>query len=231
MFFWWSCFHFFPFLYVETSVEPLINEFVSLYRIGCVHRPAADLLNVLFFMQNSMRRTMMDSQQSTGKSNTRLSCQTETYPVDLKCIYSPFTSNMVYKAERRRLLLRVFFPRKHSVFPNRPKPQYVYIRDRRDLEVDGRKIWVILARSSPEMACPEKSGVLRVKDYKQSLALESDGGCGTKGDTCWGNITAVTQFRDRIHWRIRSSGRLEMKHLFYGEFPIKKKRLISYNND
>ncbi|XP_060946805.1 phosphatidylcholine transfer protein [Limanda limanda] len=57
---------------------------------------------------------------------------------------------------------------------------YVYIRDRRDLEVDGRKIWVILARSSPEMPCPEKSGVLRVKDYKQSLALESDGASGTK---------------------------------------------------
>ncbi|KAF0033270.1 hypothetical protein F2P81_015560 [Scophthalmus maximus] len=57
---------------------------------------------------------------------------------------------------------------------------YVYIRERRDLDVDGRKIWVILARSSPATPCAEKSGVLRVNDYKQSLALESDGAGGTK---------------------------------------------------
>uniref|UniRef100_UPI0037E89885 phosphatidylcholine transfer protein n=1 Tax=Semicossyphus pulcher TaxID=241346 RepID=UPI0037E89885 len=57
---------------------------------------------------------------------------------------------------------------------------YVYMRERRDLDVDGRKIWVILARSSPETACAEKKGILRVKDYKQSVALESDGACGTR---------------------------------------------------
>ncbi|XP_070837242.1 phosphatidylcholine transfer protein isoform X2 [Chaetodon trifascialis] len=60
------------------------------------------------------------------------------------------------------------------------KLQYVYMRERRDLDVDGRKIWVILARSSPETACGEKSGVLRVKDYKQSVALESDGAGGSR---------------------------------------------------
>lgn len=57
------------------------------------------------------------------------------------------------------------------------------MRERRDLDVDGRKIWVVLAKNSAETACAEKSGVLRVKDYKQSLALESDGACGTKGAT------------------------------------------------
>lgn len=57
---------------------------------------------------------------------------------------------------------------------------YVYVRERKDLDVDGRKIWVILAKSSPETPCPEKSGVLRVKDYKQSVSLESDEAGGTK---------------------------------------------------
>ncbi|XP_017275001.1 phosphatidylcholine transfer protein [Kryptolebias marmoratus] len=57
---------------------------------------------------------------------------------------------------------------------------YVYMRERRDLDVDGRKIWVILARSSPKTPCDEKKGVLRVNDYKQSVALESDGAGGTK---------------------------------------------------
>lgn len=58
----------------------------------------------------------------------------------------------------------------------------MYVRERRDLDVDGRKIWVILARSSPETPCPERSGVVRVRDYRQSVALESDGGQGTRGD-------------------------------------------------
>uniref|UniRef100_A0A8C6U5T0 Phosphatidylcholine transfer protein n=1 Tax=Neogobius melanostomus TaxID=47308 RepID=A0A8C6U5T0_9GOBI len=57
---------------------------------------------------------------------------------------------------------------------------YVYIRERRDLEVDGRKIYVVLARSAPQTPCEEKSGVIRVNDYKQSLAIESDGASGTK---------------------------------------------------
>ncbi|CAJ1075557.1 phosphatidylcholine transfer protein [Xyrichtys novacula] len=57
---------------------------------------------------------------------------------------------------------------------------YVYVRERRDLDMDGRKIWVILARSSPGTACAEKKGVLRVNDYKQSVALESNGSCGTR---------------------------------------------------
>ncbi|XP_053194260.1 phosphatidylcholine transfer protein [Scomber japonicus] len=57
---------------------------------------------------------------------------------------------------------------------------YVYMRERRDLVVGDRKIWVILARSCTETACEEKGGVLRVKDYKQSVAMESDGASGTK---------------------------------------------------
>nr|XP_057904591.1 phosphatidylcholine transfer protein isoform X2 [Doryrhamphus excisus] len=57
---------------------------------------------------------------------------------------------------------------------------YVYIRERRVLDVGGRRIWVILARSSPETPCPEKNGVLRVKDYKQTVAMETDGAGGTK---------------------------------------------------
>ncbi|KAG7459348.1 hypothetical protein MATL_G00209690 [Megalops atlanticus] len=57
---------------------------------------------------------------------------------------------------------------------------YVYMRERRLLEPEGRRIWVVLAQSSSVPQCPEKSGILRVKDYKQSLAMESDGACGTK---------------------------------------------------
>ncbi|KAI5621723.1 phosphatidylcholine transfer protein [Silurus asotus] len=57
---------------------------------------------------------------------------------------------------------------------------YVYVRERRDLQVNGRKIWVVLARSSTVSQCPEKSGLIRVKDYKQSVAMEDDGAQGTK---------------------------------------------------
>ncbi|GAA6084759.1 phosphatidylcholine transfer protein, partial [Tachysurus ichikawai] len=57
---------------------------------------------------------------------------------------------------------------------------YVYVRERRDLLVDGRKIWMVLARSSDVSHCPEKSGVIRVKDYKQTVVMESDGAQGIK---------------------------------------------------
>ncbi len=57
----------------------------------------------------------------------------------------------------------------------------MYVRERRDLDVGGRKICVVLAKSSSVSQCPEKKGVIRVKDYKQSLAMESDGSGGTKG--------------------------------------------------
>ncbi|XP_030202599.1 phosphatidylcholine transfer protein [Gadus morhua] len=57
---------------------------------------------------------------------------------------------------------------------------YVYIRERRDIQVEGRTIYVVLARSSPNTPLAEKSSVMRVKDYKQSLAMETDGAGGTK---------------------------------------------------
>lgn len=57
----------------------------------------------------------------------------------------------------------------------------MYVRERRDLDVDGRRISVILAKSAPEIPCAEKSGVLRVTDYKQSVAMETDGASGTRG--------------------------------------------------
>lgn len=65
----------------------------------------------------------------------------------------------------------------------------MYVRERRDLDVDGRRICVVLARSTGDTVacCAEKSGVLRVKDYKQSVAMESDGKGGTRGGTFYGS--------------------------------------------
>nr|XP_020035103.1 phosphatidylcholine transfer protein isoform X3 [Castor canadensis] len=57
---------------------------------------------------------------------------------------------------------------------------YVYVRQRQDLDVEGRKIHVVLAQSISMPQFPEKSGVIRVKQYKQSLAIESDGKKGSK---------------------------------------------------
>lgn len=93
------------------------------------------------------------------------------------------------------------------MFPNGPHLQYVYVRERRDLDVDGRKIWVVLARSCPEVPCAEKKGVLRVRDYKQSLALERDGAGGTKGDPMIRgllNTSVLKVFRARSHLTLNS---------------------------
>nr|XP_020641866.1 phosphatidylcholine transfer protein [Pogona vitticeps] len=57
---------------------------------------------------------------------------------------------------------------------------YVFTRERRDMEVDGRKIYVILAKSVQTNKFPEKSGIVRVKAYRQGVAFESDGKKGSK---------------------------------------------------
>ncbi|XP_007121215.1 phosphatidylcholine transfer protein isoform X2 [Physeter macrocephalus] len=57
---------------------------------------------------------------------------------------------------------------------------YVYVRQRRELDHEGQKIHVILAQSTSMPQFPEKSGVIRVKQYKQRLAIQSDGKRGSK---------------------------------------------------
>ncbi|XP_060059763.1 phosphatidylcholine transfer protein isoform X5 [Erinaceus europaeus] len=57
---------------------------------------------------------------------------------------------------------------------------YVYIRDCRELDWEGQKVYVVLAKSVEVPQFPEKSGVVRVKQYKQSLALVSDGKKGSR---------------------------------------------------
>ena len=53
--------------------------------------------------------------------------------------------------------------------------QYTYIRECRDMkeEASGKiPTWVILSQSKPVASCPEKSGIVRVNDYKQNLTLQ-----------------------------------------------------------
>ncbi|XP_059142446.1 phosphatidylcholine transfer protein-like isoform X2 [Physella acuta] len=91
---------------------------------------------------------------------------------------------------------------------------YLYGRELRELDKDGKKVWIVLAKSiqSPDVA--EKSGVVRVKDYLQSAALCTNGSSGTKAfmryyDNPEGNIptwlinwaakTGVPQFLTMMH--------------------------------
>ncbi|XP_016062691.1 PREDICTED: phosphatidylcholine transfer protein isoform X1 [Miniopterus natalensis] len=57
---------------------------------------------------------------------------------------------------------------------------YVYTRQRQELDVEGRKVHVVLAQSSSVPHFAERPGVVRVKGYRQSLAIESDGKKGSK---------------------------------------------------
>ncbi|KAI4566076.1 hypothetical protein MJG53_014753 [Ovis ammon polii x Ovis aries] len=53
------------------------------------------------------------------------------------------------------------------------KRECVYVRQRRDLNFEGWKVHVILAQSISVPWFSEKSGMIRVKQYKQSLAIQS----------------------------------------------------------
>uniref|UniRef100_A0A8C4U956 Phosphatidylcholine transfer protein n=1 Tax=Falco tinnunculus TaxID=100819 RepID=A0A8C4U956_FALTI len=57
---------------------------------------------------------------------------------------------------------------------------YIYACECQEMDVDGRKIWVVLAQNVSVPQCPEKPGIVRVNSYKQRLAVESDGKTGSK---------------------------------------------------
>ncbi|WAR04504.1 PPCT-like protein [Mya arenaria] len=57
---------------------------------------------------------------------------------------------------------------------------YVYARTLREMDYNGNKVWVVLARSENVPSIPEKSGVIRVDDYLQSCVLTTDGKVGSK---------------------------------------------------
>lgn len=49
------------------------------------------------------------------------------------------------------------------------------------MEVDGEKTWVVLCRSQKFSSFPEKDGIIRVDDFNQCCAMQSDGKVGSKG--------------------------------------------------
>ncbi len=49
------------------------------------------------------------------------------------------------------------------------------------IEVDGVRTWVVLSRSQAFGSCPEKDGFVRVDDFIQSCAMQSDGKVGSRG--------------------------------------------------
>lgn len=51
----------------------------------------------------------------------------------------------------------------------------------REMEIDSIPSVVVLAESNSLSKIPEKSGVVRVKEFHQSLVIQSDGKVGTKG--------------------------------------------------
>ncbi|ETE69815.1 Phosphatidylcholine transfer protein, partial [Ophiophagus hannah] len=60
------------------------------------------------------------------------------------------------------------------------KTQYVFVRERQDMELDGQKIYVILAKSVNTVKFSEKPGIVRVKNFRQGVAFASDGKKGCK---------------------------------------------------
>ena len=43
------------------------------------------------------------------------------------------------------------------------------------------KTWVVMARYQQFSSCGEKSGIIRVDDFKQACVMQSDGKVGSKG--------------------------------------------------
>lgn len=52
------------------------------------------------------------------------------------------------------------------------------------VQIDGAITPVVLARSEAFPSYPEKDGIIRVDDYCQECAMQSDGKQGAKGKNC-----------------------------------------------
>ncbi|XP_078376077.1 phosphatidylcholine transfer protein-like [Oculina patagonica] len=57
---------------------------------------------------------------------------------------------------------------------------YIYTRALRKLEINSVPTIIVLAKSNTLTKTPEKTGVIRVKEYHQSLIIQTDGNVGTK---------------------------------------------------
>jgi hypothetical protein len=57
---------------------------------------------------------------------------------------------------------------------------YVYVREMKKLELNGSTVWVILAKAAECNQLAPRSGVVRVVEYDQSLAITSDQENGTR---------------------------------------------------
>ncbi|XP_003387507.1 PREDICTED: phosphatidylcholine transfer protein-like [Amphimedon queenslandica] len=57
---------------------------------------------------------------------------------------------------------------------------YTFIREGRMMMVDGQQTWVVICRSRKFSNCPEKDGIIRVDDFNQCCAMQSDGATGSK---------------------------------------------------
>ena len=61
--------------------------------------------------------------------------------------------------------------------------QYTFVRDMKVMEVGGVRTWVVLAKYRRFSKVKERSGVIRVDEFKQSCAMQSDGKVGAKGQS------------------------------------------------
>lgn len=57
----------------------------------------------------------------------------------------------------------------------------MYTRALRELEINNLPTVVVLAESNVSAKTSERSGVVRVEEYHQSLIIQGDGMVGTKG--------------------------------------------------
>ncbi|XP_005100570.1 phosphatidylcholine transfer protein [Aplysia californica] len=91
---------------------------------------------------------------------------------------------------------------------------YVFGREYREMEQNGRKVWAVLAKSIETPSVPERKGLVRVSDYLQSAVMCSNGKQGSRAfmkyfDNPGGNIptwlinwaakTGVPQFLTTMH--------------------------------
>lgn len=61
--------------------------------------------------------------------------------------------------------------------------KYIFVQESRELDVNGRHVYVFLSKvHNFSSVPPPPSGIIRVSEYSQSLAITSNGREGSTGD-------------------------------------------------
>ncbi|KAK2168980.1 hypothetical protein LSH36_13g26052 [Paralvinella palmiformis] len=164
------------------------------FRFACRELDTPDTSDWEFFVESHNIKIYRQYNQNSGLYTYKVYgdldvspdlCATVYMDYEYRCKWDDYVSELcpIKDGEKDGVYWRVKYP-----FPLSHRDssaltfvsQYCYLTELREFDINNKHVWVILCRSEQFSCMPEKSGVIRVDDYEQSLALTYNKNGGTQ---------------------------------------------------